>query len=202
MRIASGKLKGLVLKSPLGIRPTQEIVKKSLFDILGRELSGIKFLDLFAGSGNIGIEALSLGAEEVILVENDRASLLNLRQNLALVAAKSDVKISFIAKDVLEAIELLCSQGEQFDIIFLDPPYYQGKAPRPAVWRDSESREEVSESLTKKTLNKLAACDILTLPGQVIVQHYKKDVLLKQVGNLTLTRQVQYGETILSFYFK
>ncbi|MEW6170277.1 MAG: 16S rRNA (guanine(966)-N(2))-methyltransferase RsmD [Candidatus Omnitrophota bacterium] len=182
MRIASGKLKGLVLKSPLGIRPTQEIVKKSLFDILGRDLSGIKFLDLFAGSGNIGIEALSLGAEEVILVENDRASLLNLRQNLALVAAKSDVKISFIAKDVLEAVELLCSQGEQFDIIFLDPPYYQDVA--------------------KKTLNKLVACDILAPSGQVIVQHYKKDVLFEQVGNLTLARAVKYGETVLSFYFK
>jgi len=178
MRIISGKYKGRIIKMPKGIRPTQDKVRKALFDILG-SMEGLAFLELFAGSGAVGLEALSQGASEAVFVEKDRRCIEEIKQNLSVLAFwRSRV----LALDVLVAIERLNKASEKFDIIFLDPPYYQ--------------------DLVKKTLQTLSGYDILAPNGFVIVQHFKKDNLPEALGDLRLFKQARYGDTLLSFYRK
>jgi 16S rRNA (guanine966-N2)-methyltransferase len=178
MRVISGRFKGRVISAPKHIRPTQDNVKKGLFDILG-DMGGISFLELFAGSGSVGIEALSLGAEEVVFVEFDRLSSAKLRENLAALGLNDQ---TVIPGDALRVLKSSLLAGRLFDVIFLDPPYYKDTA--------------------KKTLQILGACDILAAHGFVVVQHFKKDVLPENEGMLALFRQVRYGDTVLSFYRK
>lgn len=168
---------------PKGIRPTQNKVRKALFDILCADIKDGTFLDLFAGSGAVGWEALSWGAKQVVSVENNRVSLSVLKQNLERFIIESpdySHKVSILGMDAFKAIEFLFKQNKQFDIIFLDPPYYQ--------------------NLGNKILKKLNDYVILNLNGLVVIQHFKKDLLPKEAGFLRLIRQKEYGDTALSFY--
>jgi 16S rRNA (guanine(966)-N(2))-methyltransferase RsmD len=178
MRIISGRYKGRLIKWPKGIRPTQDKVRKALFDILG-DISGKSFLDLFAGCGAVGIEATSRGAEEVVFVENNRGCLKYLEVNLKLIGL---LGYGVIGLDVFQAIEELSRKAKKFDFIFLDPPYY-GEA-------------------AKKTLQCLSAYDIVAPTGLAVGQHFKKDALPEAAGDLILFRQSRYGDTVLSFYRK
>lgn len=178
MRIISGKYKGRVIKMPKGIRPTQNKVRKALFDILGG-MEGLSFLDLFSGSGAIGFEAISRGAAGLVLVEYDRDCLAAIKQNIESLKLES---CNLYPYDALKAIESLCRNGKRFDIIFLDPPYRQ-------------------ETL-KKALQTLAAYDILSPNGFMVAQHFKRDDLPDNLGDLTLFRQAKYGDTVLAFYRK
>ena len=203
MRIISGKYKGRTIKMPKGIRPTQNKVRKALFDSLG-EINGLSFLELFAGSGAVGFEALSQGAKEVVFVEKDRKCIEKIEENLSVLAfSRSRV----LALDALVAIKQLGKSGEKLDIIFLDPPYYKRKVPRHYVSRSSlgASGSKVAvmgESLSKKTLQTLGAYDILALNGFIVVQHFKKDKLPGESGQLVLVKEARYGDTVLSFYRK
>jgi len=202
MRIITGKYKGRIIKMPAGIRPTQNKVRKALFDILG-DVQGLSFLELFAGSGAVGIEALSQGAEEVVFVEEDRRCVEKIKHNLsALALSRSRV----LALDVSRAIRQLRQAHQIFDIIFLDPPYYKGAAYRHYVSRglsgDPGLREEPVQLLAKKTLQTLSDYDILAANGFVITQHFRKDNLPDTLGVLSLFRQAKYGDTLLSFYKK
>ena len=203
MRITSGKYKGRIIKMPKGIRPTQDKVRKALFDILG-DIEGLSFLELFAGSGAVGFEALSQGAKKVVFVEKDRKCIEKIEENLSvLVFSHSRV----LALDALVAIKQLGKSGEKLDIIFLDPPYYKRKVPRHYASRsstgDSGSKVAVmGESLSKKTLQTLGAYDILAPNGFIVVQHFKKDNLPDRLGDLVLFKQARYGDTLLSFYRK
>jgi len=178
MRVLTGKLKGRLLKmSKPGLRPTQDKTRKAVFDILGEAIVGAQFLDLFAGSGAVGIEALSCGAAAVWFVENDREAIAILSDNL------SGLKISnyeVIPKDVFSVIAQMAGQKRKFDIIFLDPPYYQ--------------------DLAKKSLLSLAAYDILKPSGLAIIQHFKKDIIPEKTDSLELFKQKKYGDTLVSFY--
>ena len=201
MRIISGKYKGRTIKMPEGIRPTQNKVRKALFDILG-DIEGLSFLELFAGSGAVGFEALSQGAKKVVFVEKDRKCIEKIEENLSvLVFSHSRV----LALDALVAIKQLGKAGEKLDIIFLDPPYYKRKVPRHYVSRsslgDSGSMKTSEEaSLSKKTLQTLGAYDILAPNGFIVVQHFKKDKLPGESGQLVLVKEARYGDTVLSFY--
>lgn len=177
MRVISGIYKGRVLKAPAGIRPTEDRVKKALFDILG-DVSGLSFLELFAGSGAVGIEALSLGAKEVIFVEKERLASKILQENLNSLKAGAFV----LNKDVFDSLPQFSKNGKVFDLIFLDPPYYQ--------------------ELSKKTLQTLSAYDIVSPCGFIVIQHFKKDILPESIGIITLSRQASYGDSVLSFYTK
>jgi 16S rRNA (guanine966-N2)-methyltransferase len=177
MRIIAGFYKSRLLKSPKGIRPTEDRVRKALFDIL-RDVSGLTFLELFAGSGSVGLEALSQGAQEVVFVENLRQSCLSLEENIKSLGCSDRVKV--ICQDALRAIENFCQNGRKFDLIFADPPYYQGMA--------------------EKILQTLGECDILHKSGYIIIQHFKKDLVPEKAGNLALWRQEQYGDSLISFY--
>jgi 16S rRNA (guanine(966)-N(2))-methyltransferase RsmD len=178
MRILTGKLKGRPLKmSKPGLRPTQDKTRKAIFDILGEAVAGAQFLELFAGSGAVGIEALSCGAGMVWFVENDREAISALRDNLSGLGISN---YEVIPKDVFSVIEQMAGQKRKFDIIFLDPPYYQ--------------------DLAKKSLLILEACDILSPSGLVIIQHFKKDIIPDKTGSLELFKQKKYGDTFVSFY--
>jgi 16S rRNA (guanine(966)-N(2))-methyltransferase RsmD len=178
MRITTGRYKGRQMKMPAGIRPTQDKVRKALFDILG-DIQGLSFLELFAGSAAVGLEALSRGAGEVVFVEKDRECVRAIEENLAVIRLSG---YPVIRLDADRAIKELDKDGKKFDVIFLDPPYHQ--------------------EMAKKTLQTLSSYDILSRTGLIIVQHFKKDNLPESLGDLALFRQSRYGDTILSFYRK
>ena len=161
---------------PKGIRPTQNKVRKALFDILG-SIAGLSFLELFAGSGAIGFEALSRGVRELALVENDPGCLKLIRE--AIEGLKPpDCTLYPIGAE--KAIGFFHGKGKRFDIVFLDPPYFKG--------------------LPKKTLQLLGAYDILAPNGLLAVQHFKKEDLPESAGDLRLLKQYEYGDTLLTFY--
>jgi len=178
MRITTGKYKARNIKMPKGIRPTQNKVRKALFDILG-DIKGLSFLELFAGSGAVGLEAISRGVEDLALVEYNRDCLLAMRKNIESLKVKA---CSIYPQEASAAIIALQRQGRKFDIIFLDPPYYKDMA--------------------KKTLQTLSAYDILAPNGFIVVQHFKKENLPEALGVFILFKQNIYGDSMLTFYRK
>lgn len=178
MRIIGGKYKGRKIIIPGGIRPTQDKVRKALFDILG-DVEGLSFLELFAGSAAVGLEALSRGVSDLTLVEYDSDCRRAIYKNIASLAAKA---CSLLPLDTQKAIKILWHDKRRFDVIFLDPPYYN--------------------DLSKKTLQILEAYDILAPNGFVIVQHFKRDDLPKETKNLVVIKEARYGDTVLAFYRK
>lgn len=178
MRIISGKYKGRNLEGPKNIRPTQNKVRKAIFDILG-DIEGLSFLELFAGSGAVGFEAISLGVKELTLVEYTPECLLAIRKNVNSLKLKA---CNVYPKQADKAIETFAKSKKRFDIIFMDPPYYKG--------------------IVKKTLQILGAYDIVAPYGFVIVQHFKADDLPEKSGCLSLFKKATYGDTVLSFYRK
>lgn len=126
MRVIAGSARRLPLKTPAGMntRPTTDRIKETLFNILQPQLYGCRFLDLFAGSGGIGIEALSRGAEYAVFVDNSREAVACIRDNLAFTHLQD--KAAVIAQDCIGAIGRLASKRERFDLIFIDPPYQAG----------------------------------------------------------------------------
>jgi len=178
MRILTGKYKGKKILIPSGIRPTQEKVRKAIFDIL-QDVEGLDFLELYAGSGAVGFEALSRGCRSLTMVENNRNCLKVLQKNIE--ALKLD-KGSLLPISAEDAIVRFCKKGLAFDIIFLDPPYYYNQA--------------------KKTLQLLSAYDILAPNGFIITQYSKNETLPEELGELRLLRRYRYGDTLLAVYQK
>jgi len=180
LRVISGILKGKKLQSFSSpkIRPTSDRVKESLFNILGNVLlEDADVLDLFSGTGNLGIESLSRGAKLVCFAENDRESLKTLRANLDScgLAEKADI----ISLDVLKALQLLENKGRSFDVIFLDPPYMKG--------------------LTGRTLEALGEGSLAD-NAVVVAEHAAKEEMRKCYGMLSMTDERRYGDTVISFY--
>ncbi|MFP3867914.1 MAG: 16S rRNA (guanine(966)-N(2))-methyltransferase RsmD [Desulfobacteraceae bacterium] len=179
MRIIAGRLKGRRLAVVRGVmRPTADRVREAIFNILGPGVEGVRVLDLFAGTGAMGIEALSRGAREAIFVEHDSDSLQVLRKNLAscdLLAVTRVLPVS-----VPRALKQLAIQGQRFELIFLDPPYGRG--------------------LAAQTLELLAPSPLLNPETQVVVEHGCHDSLPLQGDFLTRVDQRRYGDTLISFY--
>ena len=187
MRVNSGLFKSRIINYPKHIRPTADKVRKGLFDVLRAKIVDSHFLELFAGSGAVGIEALSNGANEVFFVEKDRRCCKIIEKNLSqlgLVPKEDDTykNIFILAMDAFRIIDIFSRKNRKFDIIFLDPPYYK--------------------DLAKKTLQKLAACDILSPHALIVVEHSRKDCHDGSIFNLTSFKQKRYGDTVLSFYRK
>lgn len=178
MRVITGIAGRRKLKAPSGraVRPTADRVKEALFNILADRTPGSLFLDLFAGSGGIGIEALSRGALQVVFVEKDFHHICVIKKNLKLIGLEEKARL--INRDVFKALPLL--QGGCFDLIFVDPPYHKGFE-----------------------IDTLAAVDrygLLKLEGMLIVESSKRTTLPSAIGRLRLSRQERYGDTLLSFY--
>ncbi len=195
MRITSGKYKGRVIKMPKGIRPTQDKVRKALFDILG-DIEGLSFLELFAGSGAVGFEAISRGAAELALVENNRDCLSVIKQNIEALKIEN---CNLYPQEAAKSIQNFHRNSKIFDIIFLDPPYCKKNVLR---LRSGLATDSFNDSLAKKTLQMFGAYDILAPYGLVIAQHFKKDKLPDQSEKLKLIKEAAYGDTVLSFYKK
>jgi 16S rRNA (guanine966-N2)-methyltransferase len=179
MRIIGGASKGRKLVTPksLSLRPTSDRVKESIFNILGGEIEGGVVLDLFAGTGNLGIEALSRGAKKVIFVEKGRHALGLILRNLAQFGLEGRSEVLPI--DANRSIEILKQRGKTFDLIFMDPPYEKG--------------------LIEKTLIKLSSHQIHHKDSILVVEHHRREPLHQIINGWNLIRQRQMGETVISF---
>jgi 16S rRNA (guanine966-N2)-methyltransferase len=180
MRIIGGNARGRRLKVPKGqpLRPTGAKVKEALFDILPHDLSGVKFLELFAGTGNVTIEALSRGAAEAILVDSSAESGKTIRENLRRLRLTDRTKVWITP--VTRAVRLLARRGETFDVIFLDPPYEH-------KWIGA-------------TLKVIAQGGLLRASGVLIAEHSTREKVEDHYGSLALSDERRYGDTLLSFF--
>lgn len=160
------------------MRPTADRVKEALFSILGSRVVGSRFLDLYAGTGAIGIEALSRGASQVTFVEPDRAALQVLRANLTLCKVTTAAEVH-----ACPAGSFLASLGKAaaaYDIIFADPPYHQ------------DYLEELWPALAETAA--------ITDDTLIVLEHSSKTAVPAVKGRLSLLRQYRYGDTTLSVY--
>jgi 16S rRNA (guanine966-N2)-methyltransferase len=180
MRIIGGDAKGKHIYSPKRsqTRPTSNGIKESLFNIL-QEVSGKSFLDLFAGSGNVGLEALSRGAARVVFVEKNAAMVNAIKKNLRELGFND--KYEILAAEVGKGIRQLQKNGESFDFLFADPPY--------------------EKSFIREIFRCLGEGNVISQDGLLIIQHSKReDVLGQHTDNFVLTDQRRYGDTLLSFF--
>lgn len=183
MKILGGKFKGRNFYMPVNIRPTQNIIRKAVFDILG-DVSGLDFLELFAGTGAVGFEALSRGARSVTLIEKEPVAQEVIRKNISLLGLQPlehpEEQIYLIAGDIFIQIKELFRRGKKFDLIFLDPPFERG--------------------LAKKALKTLSAYDILQPNCFIIIQCEKRETLPQSEGRFLLVREKIYGASNLALY--
>ena len=188
MRVIAGQAKGTKLTGIKGnqIRPTLDQVREALFNILGHDLSGEYFLDWFGGSGAIGIEALSRGAEKVVWVEKSRQSQGLIYTNLKKCHFLNDEsKSSFfnwelLKIDAFQAIAVLQKMNIIFDVVYIDPPF--------------------ADNLYEKCLMSLSRSQLLKKGSLIVVEHHNKNILQKNNGKLVLDDQRRLGDTSLTFY--
>jgi 16S rRNA (guanine(966)-N(2))-methyltransferase RsmD len=180
MRIIAGRFKGRRLVSPRGpaTRPTADQVRIALLDTLAPWLPGARVLDLFAGAGGVGLEALSRGAAHVTFVECDARAVAALRANVEALGLAARTRI--LKEDCRRALGRLTREGQRFHIVFLDPPYETG--------------------LAGATLTALASGPLLVAPGIVVVQHLTKRPPALAADGLVVYRARRFGETTLTFF--
>lgn len=180
MRVIAGDFKGRRLDPIEGmdIRPTSDKVKESLFNILGNSVIDSVFLDLFGGTGAIGIEALSRGAKHVVFIDSSAKSIKVLKGNLDKLNIKDKAEV--YNTDYSTAISKLYKYGRQFDIVFIDPPYRVG--------------------IAESALKEIDKNPILAQSGIIVVEHDTKDDMPEKAGKLFKYRIKHYGSTSLSFY--
>jgi 16S rRNA (guanine966-N2)-methyltransferase len=181
MRVIGGADRGRRLKAPRGLRtrPTADRVRVTLFDILGPGIAGMRVLDLFAGTGAVGIEALSRGAARAVFVERDPDALRALRANLAaLDLGRAEARV--VAGDALAALPRLGEGEAPFDLVFLDPPY--------------------TGNLATRALAALAAGPLLHPRSRIVVQHLTKTPPVVPSGLVSAGTPRRFGETALTFF--
>jgi 16S rRNA (guanine(966)-N(2))-methyltransferase RsmD len=149
-------------------------VKQALFNIISLKIEGAVFLDLFAGAGGIGIEALSRGAQRVVFVDASRRSVDVVKHNIGQIGFGDRAEVVFS-----KAETFLKKASGPYDIVYLDPPYAEEMQP---------------------LLGRLAGAGILKPDSIVIAEHFKKQPSPESAGTLRLYREAQYGDTVLAFY--
>ncbi|MFD1735699.1 16S rRNA (guanine(966)-N(2))-methyltransferase RsmD [Bacillus salitolerans] len=180
MRVISGKRKGHPLRAVPGqsTRPTTDKVKESIFNMIGPYFNEGIGLDLFGGSGGLGIEALSRGLDKVIFVDRDHKAIQTIRSNVQSVHFEDQVEI--YRNDAEKAIKALLKRDIQFDIIFLDPPYKNQKL--------------------KALISILDSNQLIKEDGMIVVEHADDVQLPDQIGRLVKKREESYGLTVISIY--
>ncbi len=183
MRVIAGKYRSRVLHAPPGLdtRPTSDRLRETLFNVLAPRLEGAIFLDLYAGSGAVGIEALSRGAHEAIFVEQARTALRAIRANLASLEIKGGYALE--ARGVGAGLRRLVESGKQVDLVFLDPPYTRA--------------DEYALALG---LLGGECSSVLAGGALVIAEHEKRRELEERYGRLARYRVLKQGDAALSFY--
>jgi 16S rRNA (guanine966-N2)-methyltransferase len=179
MRIIAGAFKGRRLAPVKGrTRPTAAMVREAIFNILGPTVVGARVLDLFAGTGALGIEALSRGADAAVFVEDHPEAVKALRRNLEDLGLQGQTRVWPLP--VAKALKKLAAGGERFGLAFLDPPYGGGAA--------------------LAALNALASLDLLVAEARVVVEHSRRDTLPEESGHLKRLELRRYGDTLVGLY--
>lgn len=175
MRIITGAARGRRLIAPDGmdVRPTSELAKEAIFSSIHFEVEGARMLDLFAGTGQMGLEAISRGAKSVTFVENGKDSLAAIRENIAQCGFESQTQV--VAMDALSFLKI---GGGEYDIAFIDPPYSKG--------------------LAQAALPLVAAQ--MALGGVILCETDKKEEMPVEVGSFRLIKTKKYGKTTVHTY--
>lgn len=177
MRVITGSARGAKLKTLEGLatRPTSDRVKEAIFNIIQFDIQGRRVLDLFGGSGQLAIEALSRGADYAVIVDQSAEAVKVIKDNLK--KTKFDQQASVFQMDYLR---YLSTAREKFDLIFLDPPY--------------------AEKSLENALQKISEIDILSEGGIIICERPKDKVIPPEVGGLLCSRDYNYGKTAVNLY--
>ncbi|WP_128894289.1 16S rRNA (guanine(966)-N(2))-methyltransferase RsmD [Longirhabdus pacifica] len=180
MRVISGEARGRVLKAVPGqnTRPTTDKVKESLFSVIGPYFSDEIVLDLFAGTGSLGIEALSRGAKKAIFVDAERKSIEVVKHNIMVTGFEQQAEI--YRNDAFRALNALHKREVQFQLVFLDPPYRM------------KNMDELLEQMQQKQL--------LANDSTVVIEHDAKHQYPQQIGELHRIRELTYGDIAISIY--
>ncbi len=180
MRVIAGQFKGRRLKTLEGpaVRPTSDRMRETVFNILAPRIEDARFVDLCAGSGAMGIEALSRGAAHVTFVEASRKAALIISENLRHCGIRENY--TFVARDALTALKHFARGQQQFDIFYFDPPYDSGLY-SPVLWQ-------------------IARGNLLTEEGVLIVEHRRQLVLAPNYDDLRPYRELAQSDTCLTFY--
>lgn len=179
MRIIAGTAKGrrLTARAGLATRPTSDRARETIFNVLGQWCDGEEVLDLYAGLGSLGLEALSRGARRATFVESSRLAMAALEDNVRALAMSAQ------ASCLLMTAERACSrflkEGRQFTLVFSDPPYA------------AKTGAQVLEALAK---------GILAPGGRAVIEHDRREVLPKAVEGVVFTSERRFGDTLVSFY--
>jgi 16S rRNA (guanine(966)-N(2))-methyltransferase RsmD len=185
MRVIAGKYRSRLLKSLKGnaLRPTSDRLRETLFNVLSHRVSGSRFLDIFAGTGAVGIEALSRGASEVVFIENHAPAAVLIRRNLESLAITTNAQV--LPLDALRALEKIARKHKPtdppFDFVFVDPPYAE---------KDQYDR----------VLGFLCSAPFLATGSIVIAEHRRTFELPQRIGRLLQTRILRQGDAALSFF--
>jgi len=174
LRVGGGEARGRRLKAPKGIRPTQGLVKAAIFNLVGPGIEGAHVLDLFAGSGAIGIEALSRGAEQVTFVDREPRGLAILRQNLNALELKERAHV--VRGDVVRWLESSPDEVQRAGLVFLDPPY--------------------EDPVLDRALQVLDR----TLADATVVAEHSRRQPLTSLNRLQVDRQRRYGDTMVTVF--
>ena len=183
MRVIAGQYRSRILNAPRGMdtRPTSDRLRETLFNVLAPRIEGAVFLDLYAGSGAVGIEALSRGAREAIFVEQAEPAQRAIRANLASLGIRGGYALE--ARSVAAALRRLAETGRHADLVFLDPPY-----------READEYGSALGSLG-------GGCAALLSSGAIVVaEHEKRRELEPRYGALARYRLLRQGDSALSFY--
>jgi len=180
MRVISGIYKGRVLFSPKGnlIRPTSDRIKESIFNYFGKDIRGSVVCDLFSGTGNLSIEALSRGAERAVLVDNSRQAIELIYRNIDLIGLLEKSRI--IKKDVLQYLKIAAKNKDEFDFIFADPPYFS--------------------RLYEKMIGLIEEGNLLKKGGLFILEQSSQENISMVNQNLIKEAEKNFGDTSVIFY--
>ncbi len=180
MRVTAGTLRGRLLITARGrqTRPTSSKVREAIFNIVGSAVEGARVLDLFAGSGALGIEALSRGAASAVFVDSSRASAGVISQNVKKLGLGD--RASVLCTGVLPALRKLSLAGDKFELVLADPPY--------------------SLNVAQATVSQTADCDLVTPGGLVVLEHGRNQEMAGRYGSLVLTAHRRYGDTHVSVF--
>jgi 16S rRNA (guanine(966)-N(2))-methyltransferase RsmD len=181
MRVIAGKFKGRNLKSPpsMQVRPTSDRLRETLFNVIAARVPDSRFLDLCAGSGAVGIEALSRGAAHATFVDRSRRSCQLIESNLNLCQV-SEAERDIYCSEATEFLKQTSSHtADRWDLVYFDPPYKQDYLP---------------------TLEILGSSQLLNDDGLLVVEHHHKTALPGTIGTLRRTRVLKQGDSSLSFY--
>jgi 16S rRNA (guanine966-N2)-methyltransferase len=181
VRVISGTARGKRLKAPRGIntRPITDMIKEALFNVIGDKIVAASLLDLFAGSGSVGIEALSRGAQMVIFIDNNIKSVQTIRENLRNCGFKENFEL--YRNDVFRAIEILQQRQIKFDYIYADPPF-------------------TVASIFNPFLIAMDKSSLLTNEGTLIIRSPRKMNLNVELSRIEEYRLDNYGESTLHYY--